>query len=179
MAGPSASPVALTDRQRRFVAEYLIDLNATQAAIRAGYSVKSADKIGPELLGKTRVGEAIRAAQSERSERTEITQDRVLEELAALAFAHMGQFATWSKESVSLKDSTKLDPRAVSEVKQSVKQFGTDIGIKLHDKLGALKLLGQHLGMFDSSTDPDSTQRILITEVEVIAPPPSADVDAS
>ena len=71
--------VRLTDRQQRFVAEYLIDLNATQAAIRAGYSKKTADRIGPELLGKTCVSEAIQAAKAARSKRTEITQDRVLE----------------------------------------------------------------------------------------------------
>ena len=62
--------VRLTDRQQRFVAEYLIDLNATQAAIRAGYSKKTADRIGPELLGKTCVSEAIQAAKAARSKRT-------------------------------------------------------------------------------------------------------------
>ena len=60
----------LTDKQQRFVAEYLIDLNATQAAIRAGYSAKNADKIGSQLLGKTRVAEAIQAEKTARSERT-------------------------------------------------------------------------------------------------------------
>lgn len=68
----------LTDKQRRFINEYLIDLNATQAAIRAGYSRKTADRIGPELLGKTCVSKAIREAKAERQERTEITQDYVL-----------------------------------------------------------------------------------------------------
>ena len=77
----------LTDKQKRFVEEYLVDLNATQAAIRAGYSAKNADKIGHELLGKTRVSEAIHAAMDERSVRTGITQDRVLQELAAIGFS--------------------------------------------------------------------------------------------
>lgn len=71
----------LTDKQKRFVAEYLVDLNATQAAIRAGYSARNADKIGPELLGKTRVAEAIQAAQQERAARCELTQDLVLKKL--------------------------------------------------------------------------------------------------
>jgi len=78
----------LTDKQERFVEEYLIDLNSTQAAIRAGYSVKSAGKIGPELLGKTRISEAITKKKAERSKRTGITADRVLEEYAKIAFAN-------------------------------------------------------------------------------------------
>ena len=69
----------LTPKQQRFVEEYLVDLNATQAAIRAGYSERNADKIGSELLGKTRVAEAIREAKQERSERVQMTQDSVLE----------------------------------------------------------------------------------------------------
>ncbi len=68
----------LTARQERFVAEYLIDLNATQAAIRAGYAKKSADVEGSRLLVNAKVAEAVAAAQAERSERTEITQDYVL-----------------------------------------------------------------------------------------------------
>ncbi len=71
----------LTPRQARFVDEYLIDLNATQAAIRAGYSAKNADKIGPELLGKTRVAEAIAKAQAKRSERVAVSQDDVVKGL--------------------------------------------------------------------------------------------------
>lgn len=75
----------LTDRQKKFVSEYLIDLNATQACIRAGYSRKNADKIGPELLGKTRVAEEIKKAIEKRSKRTEITQDYVLKSLKEIA----------------------------------------------------------------------------------------------
>jgi phage terminase small subunit len=79
--------MALTAKQKKFVAEYLIDLNATQAAVRAGYSAKNADKIGPELLGKTRVAEAIQAAMQKREQRTEITQDMVLQRWWAIATA--------------------------------------------------------------------------------------------
>src|SRR5262245_17125953 len=71
----------LTRKQQRFVEEYLRDLNATQAAIRAGYSARNADKIGSQLVGKTRVAEAIAAAQTERSEKTRITAARVLQGL--------------------------------------------------------------------------------------------------
>lgn len=68
----------LTAKQQQFVKEYLVDLNATQAAIRAGYSQKNADKIGSELLGKTRVAQAVQEAMDKRSEKVEITADYVL-----------------------------------------------------------------------------------------------------
>ena len=75
----------LTPKQEKFVAEYLIDLNATQAAIRAGYSQKNAGKIGPELLGKTRIAEAIHRSMERRQERTEVTQDYVIAKLKEIA----------------------------------------------------------------------------------------------
>ena len=68
----------LTRKQQRFVEEYLVDLNATQSAIRAGYSAANADKIGSQLLGKTRIAAVIDAAIEARSQRTEITSDYVL-----------------------------------------------------------------------------------------------------
>lgn len=76
--------MALTDRQAKFVDEYLIDLNATQACIRAGYSAKTADRIGPELLGKTCVAEAVKAAMENRSKRVQRTADDVMRDLAAI-----------------------------------------------------------------------------------------------
>lgn len=75
----------LTERQKRFVDEYLVSLNATDAARKAGYSVKNADRIGPELLGKPWVYAAIQAKIKERRERTEITQDYVLKQLKEIA----------------------------------------------------------------------------------------------
>lgn len=157
----------LTDKQAAFVREYLVDLNATQAARRAGYSSANADKIGSELLGKTRVAEAIQGAQARRAERTEITADRVIEEIAAIAFAHMGQYATWGDDRVSLRDSAEVDARAVSEVKQTVSQFGSSVAIKLHDKLSALEKLGKHLGMWKKDPDAQGDPlRIIIVEDE-------------
>ena len=76
--------MALTDKQAKFVDEYLIDLNATQACIRAGYSAKTADRIGPELLGKTCVAEAVKAAMEKRSKRVQRTANDVMRDLAAI-----------------------------------------------------------------------------------------------
>ena len=77
----------ITAKQRRFCEEYLIDLNATQAAIRAGYSARTAKAIASENLTKPYIAAEIAAAFAARSERTEVTQDRVIEELALIAFA--------------------------------------------------------------------------------------------
>lgn len=138
----------LTDKQRRFVSEYLIDLNSTQAAIRAGYSKKNAGKIGPELLGKTRISEAIQEAMSQREKRTAITQDKVLAELAAVAFANGTDFAKILEGGrVQITPTEKLSAekrRAVASIKEG--QFGTEI--KTYDKIRALELLGKHLGLF-------------------------------
>lgn len=79
----------LTEKQQRFVDEYLIDLNATQAAIRAGYSAKTADVQGSRMLGNVKVQQAISEAMAERSKRTGVNQDRVVLELAKIAFVKM------------------------------------------------------------------------------------------
>ena len=79
-------PAKLTPKQERFVSEYLIDLNATQAAIRAGYSEKTAGAIGKENLQKPQIQEALTEARTKQQKRTSITADMVLNELAAVAF---------------------------------------------------------------------------------------------
>lgn len=141
----------LTPKQKRFVEEYLIDLNATAAARRAGYSVKTADRIGPELLGKTCVFNAIEAAKAKRSARTEITQDRVLKELARVAFLDPRKVFKWGPDGVALLPSSELsedEAAVISEVSESTSESGGSIKGKLLDKLKALELLGKHLGMF-------------------------------
>jgi phage terminase small subunit len=155
----------LTEKQKRFVEEYLIDLNATQAAIRAGYSVKNADKIGSELLGKTRVSEAIQKAKDERSKRTEITADKVLQEYAKVGFADIKDYLSFKTALttvgyndkgeriidyatvVELKDSEEVDGTVISEV--SLKDGA--LKFKLHDKMKALSDIGRHLGMFNDN----------------------------
>lgn len=139
----------LTPKQRCFVQEYLVDLNATQAAIRAGYSKKTADKIASELLGKTRVAAAIQEAMLLRQRRTEITQDRVLAELAAVAFANGADFASVASEAgrvvfVPTEQLTPEKKKAISSISEG--KFGTEV--KTYDKIRALELLGKHLGMF-------------------------------
>jgi phage terminase small subunit len=149
----------LTRKQAMFVAEYLVDLNATQAAIRAGYSARNAGKIGPELLGKTRVSAAIEVAQEARAQRTGITADRVVAELAKLAFVNMADYLRANPGGDPYLDFSALtrdQAAALSEV--TVEDFkhgrGEDardvrrVKFKLADKRAALVDLGRHLGLF-------------------------------
>lgn len=141
----------LTPKQQRFVEEYLVDLNATQAAIRAGYSPKTANEQGARLLANVSVQAAIQEAMKARQTRTEITQDRVLAELAKIAFGDQRAVMEWGPSGVKLRDSKALtDDQAaiVAEVSESVTAAGGTLKLKTHDKVGALKLLGEHLGMF-------------------------------
>lgn len=146
--------MALTEKQKRFVAEYLVDLNATQAAIRAGYSKKNADKIGHELLGKTRVSDAIQEAMNERSSRTEITQDMVIRELAAIGFSKATDYVRIQDGIVLIKDTdglTDAQKTAISSIEDG--KYG--VKIRLHDKVRALEKIGEHLGMFHGKSDSD------------------------
>ncbi|MCI8714334.1 MAG: terminase small subunit [Oscillospiraceae bacterium] len=151
--------MALTPKQKRFVAEYLVDLNATAAARRAGYSAKTADRIGPELLGKTCVSEAIQQAIREREKRTEITQDMVLRETAKLAFFDIRKM--FDKDGKPL-DIPKLDADTAAalvglDVQDVADNDGDYVGFvkkyKMADKLKALELLGKHLGAWEPKDD--------------------------
>src|SRR5215475_12924278 len=96
----------LTPRQVRFVAEYLIDANATQAAIRAGYKAKHADVSGCRLLANAKIRAAVDAGEAERAKRTQVTADKVIMELARVAFADPRQLFD---ESGALRDVRGLD----------------------------------------------------------------------
>lgn len=163
--------MSLTAKQQRFVDEYLVDLNATQAAIRCGYSEKTAYSQGQRLLKGVEIARAVQEAMDARSQRTEITADMVLRELAKIGFADIRRAVTWRANvtgmvheddgserlavtnEVQLIDSDKLDDDtagAVAEVSQTA-QGG--LKIKLHDKKAALDSIGRHLGMFKDRTE--------------------------
>lgn len=142
----------MRDKQKRFCEEYLIDLNATQAAIRAGYSPKTAGQIGNRLLKNVQIRARIAAARAEQSKRTGVNADRVIRELARIAFVNPTEVIDTDKATV-LPGASKDDTAAIASVK--VKTSNSDTGksvereIRFHDKNKALELLGRHLGMFN------------------------------
>lgn len=139
--------MARRTRQDVFVEEYLIDLNATQAAIRAGYSVKTAEQIGYQLLQKTSVANAISKAMAERSRRTGINQDRVLLELARIGFAKITDVVDPSTAKIK-ENASEDDLACIQSIKIKPSEWGIEREVKMYDKKAALVEIGRHLGMF-------------------------------
>lgn len=143
----------MTQKQKRFIEEYLIDLNATQAAIRAGYSPDTAQQTGSENLSKPVIRAQIDRAMAERSKRTGVNAERVIQELAKIAFVNATEVID-PKTATVKEDALPEDTAAIQSVK--VKTFGEDgleREIKMADKLKALELLGKHLGMFQNNVN--------------------------
>ena len=111
-----------------------------------------ADKIGSQLLGKTRVADAIQRAMKERSKRTLVTADRVLQEIARIAFADIRKTVTFGPSGVIIKSSESLDDdtaAAISEVCETTTKEGGSQKVKMHDKVKALDLAAKHLGLYE------------------------------
>lgn len=164
----------LTEKQKRFCDEYLIDLNATQAAIRAGYSPKGMNKRVTRMMANEGIMNYIQQHMKDREKRTEITQDKVLKELAAIAFSNgsnyakvvekkaynekgepiideeTGQQLTYKVVDMVLTDElSDIDKKAIA----SIKRGKNGIEVSTCDKVRALELLGRHLGMFTNKVE--------------------------
>ena len=140
----------MTKKQKIFADEYLIDLNATRAYKVAYPSVKkdeTAAQAGSRMLRNVKVADYIQKRMQDRQKRTEITQDRVLEELAAIAFAMATDFAEIKDDRVIIKDTAGLTEQQIKAI-AGIKEGKFGIELKLNDKEKALELLGRHLGMF-------------------------------
>lgn len=172
----------LTERQKRFCDEYLITLNATQSAIRAGYSEKYAHTNVTKLLQNTTIMSYIQEKQAEREKRTEITQDMVLRELAIIAFSKATDYASIVEkqatanvdgELIHLTDENgeplmyrTVEPVLTEELTEDQKKAlavikkGRDgFEIKPYDKVRALELIGKHLGMW-GKTEKDNEEQL-------------------
>jgi phage terminase small subunit len=165
----------LTPKQRRFIEEYLTDLNATKAAIRAGYSAKTAGQIGEKLLKKVEIAAAVAEAKKARSERTEITADRVLHELAAIAFLDPAKVFTSTGEVRLLDEMDESVRRAIASVETiSLGDGGEAVStvkkVKMNDKLRALELLGKHLQLWVERVkiggDQENPLQVLLRQIQ-------------
>ena len=174
----------LDGRRARFVTEYGLDCNATQAAIRAGYSPKTARTTGGRLMQNDAVAAEITAIAREIGGRLEITQERIMAELAKVAFSDIGRAVTWGpcqkklynndtgqiigeSAGVGVKPSDEIDAdtrHAIAEISEGRNGFK----IKFHDKLGALVKLGMQLGMFRERKSGDAEDNPLRLLVEAI-----------
>lgn len=155
--------MALNEKQARFCEEYIIDLNATKAAIRAGYSKKTAYSIGQENLKKPEIQEFLTQLRKTVSDKNGDLAQKVINELVKVGFSNVQDYITDGNIIEDLSQIDKTQAAAVSSIKKSVTTFGTEenggtkevVEFKLWDKISALEKLGRHLGIFEA----DNKQR--------------------
>jgi phage terminase small subunit len=163
------STTPLTLRQKRFVSEYLIDLNGKQAAIRAGYSPKTAEVQASQTLSMPKVQAAIAAAMARRSQRTEITQDTVLRELAVLAQSDLTHYVIDDHGEVQLRPGALEGAmRAVSSLKKKITHSDAGVSyettLTLWNKPSAVRMAGEHTGLFTGREQPPPDIHVHVTE---------------
>ena len=145
----------MTEKQKIFADEYLIDLNATRAYRLAYPSVKkdeTAAAAAARMLRNVKVQEYISERMQERQQRTEVTQDMVVKELAAIAFARATDYAAVKDGVVHIKDTDSLSDEQICAI-AGIKEGKFGVEIRLNDKEKALELLGRHLGMWNDKLD--------------------------
>lgn len=177
--------MALNPKQKRFCQEYLIDSNATQAAIRAGYSAKTAPEMGWENLRKPQIEEYLRQLQDERAKRNEITADRVQREIAAIGFANLTDVISFNDRGMEIKDSSSLSQNTLAALSSVTftdhPTAGRRVSVKLHDKLTALNMLANQLGMnkVKEQTEDTSAPLVIILNNGNDSPDQGTDADPS
>lgn len=155
----SDSEHVLTEREKCFIEEYLVDLNGRRAAIRAGYSEHSAASIASENLTKPHISDAVSKAMLARSKRTRSKADRVIRELERIAYADMDDYTRVDSDGkltlIPANERKKGASRAIKKISQTESSSSGETNsesltqsLDLHDKIRALELLGKHLGVF-------------------------------
>lgn len=153
--------MALTPKQNRFCAEYLKDLNATAAAIRAGYSPRSAEVAGSRMLRNRKVSQVVEEALARRQERIEVKSDDILRELLRLATTDIGKAFDEHGRMLPLKDMPEDVRRAISGLEVTSLgdgEVGTVTKVKFWDKVRGLELLGKHLKLFTEKVEHSATE---------------------
>ncbi len=150
---PDTALKPLNERQKIFVKEYIIDFNASRACVAAGYAKSSSYTLPYDLLKRDYIRKAIRSEIDKRLERIQISQDRVVYELARIAFSDMRNFAQWGPFGVTLKNSKTLTDKDAACIAEISESDTSAVRFKLYDKLKALELLGRHLGMFNDKLE--------------------------
>lgn len=158
----------LNDKQERFCIEYLIDLNATKAAIRAGYSEKTARQIGERLLSNVDISARVSELRQSQQQRTQITADMVIAELVKIGFNNIQDYI---EEGNRIKDLTTISRDLAASVasikitetrviqKDKIIEVRVNTEFKLHNKLDALEKLGRHIGIYEQDNKQKSEIR--------------------
>jgi len=181
------SEFEITDKMRQFVDEYLIDMNATQAAIRAGYSEATAQEQSSQLLDRPDIRELVEQRQKDRIDRTQISQDLTVNELKTIAFSDVADFVIVKEGGVieqrPFNELTKTQTRCIKKIKQRVMTSQSSDGavihqtavleLELYDKVKSLELLGRHLGIFNDKLTLDGA---LPLQIVFEVAPPVADI---
>lgn len=171
--------MALTAKQERFCREYLVDLNATQAAIRAGYSEKTAREQAHALLTKLHIQERVQSLQNEVAKKIDVTVERVLAEYAKIAFFDPSKVFKTTKAGDPMIDTSQMegdDWAGISSVQceDYLDGRGEDarevrkVKVTLADKKGALDSLAKHLGMFKDKENSPATINVSIEAAGVL-----------
>lgn len=163
----------LKDREKVFVDEYMVDMDAKNAAIRAGYSVNTArtaaEWIKPGNPKKPRLRAEIDRRIAERSRRTGVTAERVIIELAKVAFADISDIADLETGEI-LPDARKADTAAISSIKVKKTYNTTEREIRMVDRTRALELLGKHLGMFAENVNINAVAPVIEDDIKGAQP---------
>lgn len=142
----------MTPARERFVEEFLVDMDPVAAALRAGYDKCNVRRDARRIMACPEVRRAITEAKKERACRLRVTQDRVVQELAAIGFASMADVCRWSGDSLELLDSALLTTEqaaAIAEITETTTSRGGTVRVKLHSKLKALEMLARHVGLYE------------------------------
>jgi phage terminase small subunit len=163
----------LNDKQLSFCREYLVDLNATQAAIRAKYSQKTAYSIGFDLLKKPEVQKEIARLRDKELAKSEATPERTIQEIARVALSSMKNYVSFGPGGVTIKDSSELTDdqlACVAEVSENITENGGTVKFKLHDKLRALDMLGKYHKLFSEKPDTAAARPLVVINQQYITP---------
>ncbi len=150
----------MTSKQRAFVREYLLDRNATQSAIRAGYSSRTARSQGHRLLTNADISKEIEKLNLEAEKRLQVTRDQILQELASIGFMNLKDFFEWDAHGIRLKPIEQIPPRALPAIRALNFRENT-VSLAMSDKIRALQLLGEHFGLFEGRGEPKQEQRAI------------------
>lgn len=169
-----AKKKSFTEKQKRFCQEYIIDLNGSAAAVRAGYSAKTAKEQAVELLNYPAVKNHVASLQEKIAKKLDITAEMVLAELAKIGFSNIQDYLDDANGVGNIKGMDKEKAGAISAFEITPTKEGDAIKFKLHDKIAALEKIAKHIGFFEKDNKQQSAADSTI-KVEIVMPDDDQD----